>query len=244
MPRNIATSPVVHLSRGSGSAMVARLQRLRCLIPACAFGPDHGDRDAGPFRLGHVARRLSVSPQRGTARAAPRGKPAAKGIKHGSCHLKIERKTVMAGVDVEVVIDCPQEKVFDLVTTAELWPQWAVLAWAMAGVTERRFQLGDPHSRVRPHPDRRAGNRVAHHRARPAPPRQVAGRGRLARGGRGRAALPPGGGDAAPADALPVPDASDLDLAQVRASAARATASATASRSMSPLRRPAVVVGT
>jgi len=138
----------------------------------------------------------------------------------------------------------PPGKVFDLVTTAELWPQWAVLARAMAGVTERPFQLGDPHSRVRPHPDRRAGNRVAHHRARPAPPRQVAGRGRLARGGRGRAALPPGGGDAAPADALPVPDASDLDLAQVRASAARATASATASRSMSPLRRPAVVVGT
>jgi hypothetical protein len=87
MPRNIATSLVVHQSRGSGSAMVARPQRLRCLIPACAFGPDHGDWDAGTFRLGHVARRLSVSPQRGIARAAPRGEPAAKGIKHGSCHL-------------------------------------------------------------------------------------------------------------------------------------------------------------
>jgi uncharacterized protein YndB with AHSA1/START domain len=69
----------------------------------------------------------------------------------------------MAGVDVEVIIDGPQDKVFDLVTTAGLWLQWAVLARAM--VTERPFQLGDPHSRVRPHRDRRAGNRVAHHRA-------------------------------------------------------------------------------
>jgi hypothetical protein len=50
----------------------------------------------------------------------------------------------MAGVDVEVIIDGPQDKVFDLVTTAGLWPQWAVLARAMAGVTERPFQLGDP----------------------------------------------------------------------------------------------------
>jgi hypothetical protein len=91
-----------------------------------------------------VARRLSLSPQWGVARAAPRGEPAAKGIKHGSCHLKIEGKTVMAGVDVEVIIDGPQEKVFDLVTTAGLWPQWAVLARAVAGVTERPFQLGDP----------------------------------------------------------------------------------------------------
>ena len=48
----------------------------------------------------------------------------------------------MDGVDVEVIIDGPQEKVFDVVTTAGLWPQWAVLArpW----VTERPFQLGDP----------------------------------------------------------------------------------------------------
>src|SRR5258706_14624487 len=84
MPRNIATSLVVHQPRGSGSAMAARPQRLRCLIPACAFGPDHGDRDAGPFRLGHVARQLNVSPQWGIARAAPRGEPAAKDIKHGT----------------------------------------------------------------------------------------------------------------------------------------------------------------
>jgi hypothetical protein len=70
-----------------------------------------------------VARRLSVSPQRGIARAAPRGEPAAKGIKHGSCHLKIDRKTVMTGVDVEVVIDGPQEKVFDVAALRLRKPQ-------------------------------------------------------------------------------------------------------------------------
>ena len=46
--------------------------------------PDHGEPDAGPFRLGHVAWRLSVSPQRGIPRPAPRGEPAAKDIKHGT----------------------------------------------------------------------------------------------------------------------------------------------------------------
>jgi len=52
--------------------------------PGLRLRPHHGDRDAGPFRLGHVARRLSVSLQRGIARAAPRGEPAAKVIKHGT----------------------------------------------------------------------------------------------------------------------------------------------------------------
>ena len=50
----------------------------------------------------------------------------------------------MAGIEVEVVINGPQEKVFDVVTIAGLWPQWAVLARAVAGVTERPFHLGDP----------------------------------------------------------------------------------------------------
>jgi hypothetical protein len=46
--------------------------------------------------------------------------------------------------ETEVVINGPQEKEFDVVTTTELWPQWADLARAVAGVTERPFQLGDP----------------------------------------------------------------------------------------------------
>jgi uncharacterized protein YndB with AHSA1/START domain len=50
---------------------------------------------------------------------------------------------VMAAFEVEVVIDGPQDQVFDVVTIAGLWPQWAVLARAVAGVTERPFQLGD-----------------------------------------------------------------------------------------------------
>jgi uncharacterized protein YndB with AHSA1/START domain len=78
------------------------------------------------------------------ARAAPCAEPAAKDIKQGSGHLKTETRAVMAGIEAEVVIDGPQEKVFDVVTTAGLWPQWAVLARAVAGVTERPFQLGDP----------------------------------------------------------------------------------------------------
>jgi hypothetical protein len=35
----------------SGSAMAIRVQRLRCLIPDGAFGPDHGHRDAKLLRL-------------------------------------------------------------------------------------------------------------------------------------------------------------------------------------------------
>src|SRR5258708_37674757 len=50
----------------------------------------------------------------------------------------------MSGSQLEVVINGPQEKVFDVVTIAGLWPQWAVLARAVAGVTERPFHLGDP----------------------------------------------------------------------------------------------------
>jgi hypothetical protein len=46
----------------------------------------------------------------GHCKGRARGEPAAKGTKHGSCHLKIERKTVIAGVDVEVIIDGPQER--------------------------------------------------------------------------------------------------------------------------------------
>jgi hypothetical protein len=36
------------------------------------------------------------------------------------------------------------DKEFDIVTTTGHWPQCAVLARAVAGVTERPFQLGDP----------------------------------------------------------------------------------------------------
>jgi hypothetical protein len=50
----------------------------------------------------------------------------------------------MASFETEVVINGPQEKVFDVVTTTRLWPLWADLARAVAGVTERPFQLGDP----------------------------------------------------------------------------------------------------
>src|SRR5260370_28074804 len=57
--------------------------------------------------------------------------------------LKIERRTVMDAFETEVVINGPQEKVFDVVTTTGHWPHWAHLARAVAGVTERPFQLGD-----------------------------------------------------------------------------------------------------
>ncbi len=50
----------------------------------------------------------------------------------------------MAAFETEVVINGPQEKVFDVVTTTGHWPHWAHLARAVAGVTERPFQLGDP----------------------------------------------------------------------------------------------------
>ena len=50
----------------------------------------------------------------------------------------------MAAFETEVVIDGQQEKVFDVVTTTGHWPHWAQLARAVAGVTERPFQLGDP----------------------------------------------------------------------------------------------------
>ena len=50
----------------------------------------------------------------------------------------------MAAFETEIVINGPQEKVFDVVTTTGHWPHWAVLARAVAGVTERPFQLGDP----------------------------------------------------------------------------------------------------
>jgi uncharacterized protein YndB with AHSA1/START domain len=63
----------------------------------------------------------------------------------------------MDAFETEVVINGPQEKVFDVLTTAGHWPQWAIpardmqssasaRAWitrAVAGVTERPFQLGD-----------------------------------------------------------------------------------------------------
>src|SRR5260370_20899891 len=57
--------------------------------------------------------------------------------------LKIERRTVMDAFETEVVINGPQEKVFDVVTTTGHWPHWAHLSRAVAGVTERPFQLGD-----------------------------------------------------------------------------------------------------
>lgn len=50
----------------------------------------------------------------------------------------------MADIEVEVVINGSKERAFDVVTIAGLWPQWAVLARAVAGVTERPFQLRVP----------------------------------------------------------------------------------------------------
>src|SRR5260370_37265863 len=79
-------------------------------------------------RITQVARRLSVSRQEGIARAAPCGEPAAKDMKHGSCHLKIERRTVMAVSEAEDFIDSAPEKEFYEATIAELLPQWAVPA--------------------------------------------------------------------------------------------------------------------
>jgi uncharacterized protein YndB with AHSA1/START domain len=49
----------------------------------------------------------------------------------------------MAGIDVEIIINGPQEKVFDVITSARYWPQWHVLTRAVAGVIERPFQMGD-----------------------------------------------------------------------------------------------------
>src|SRR5258708_18915343 len=49
----------------------------------------------------------------------------------------------MSGSQLEVVIDGPPDQVFDVVTIAGLWPQWHALSRAVAGVTERPFQLGD-----------------------------------------------------------------------------------------------------
>jgi hypothetical protein len=46
--------------------------------------------------------------------------------------------------EVEVVINGPQEKVFDIVTTIGHWMDWLSIARAVAGVTERPIQLGEP----------------------------------------------------------------------------------------------------
>ena len=50
----------------------------------------------------------------------------------------------MTAFKVEVVINGAQEKVFDVIATTGRRPYWAHLARAVAGVTERPFQLGDP----------------------------------------------------------------------------------------------------
>jgi hypothetical protein len=42
-----------------------------------------------------------------------------------------------------IAIDGPAGPVFDLATTARLWPRWHPATRAVAGVTERPYQLGD-----------------------------------------------------------------------------------------------------
>lgn len=43
----------------------------------------------------------------------------------------------------QVRIDGPLEAVFDLVTSARLWPEWHPASRAVAGVTERPYRLND-----------------------------------------------------------------------------------------------------
>lgn len=40
-------------------------------------------------------------------------------------------------------IDGPAESVFDLVTSARLWPEWHPATLAVSGVTQQPYQLGD-----------------------------------------------------------------------------------------------------
>lgn len=49
----------------------------------------------------------------------------------------------MSQSEAEVVIDGPRNQVFDVVTIADLWPQWIVMTRAVSGVIERPIQKGD-----------------------------------------------------------------------------------------------------
>jgi hypothetical protein len=54
---------------------------------------------------------------------------------------QVRRTSEASGIDV--VIQGPMEKVFDLICLARLWPQWHVLTRAVGGVTEIPFKKGD-----------------------------------------------------------------------------------------------------
>jgi hypothetical protein len=49
----------------------------------------------------------------------------------------------MASVVNTISIEGPAGSVFDLVTSARFWPRWHPASRAVAGVTERPYQLGD-----------------------------------------------------------------------------------------------------
>jgi hypothetical protein len=78
--RNVATSRVVHQSAGSGSATDCRVQRLGCLISACALGPDDGDGDTATLCFGDDVGGAAVS-----ARwlAVPHGVEPVCPVEHG-----------------------------------------------------------------------------------------------------------------------------------------------------------------
>jgi hypothetical protein len=49
----------------------------------------------------------------------------------------------MTSIVSHITLDGPPGPVFDLVTTARFWPRWYPISKAVAGVTERPYQLGD-----------------------------------------------------------------------------------------------------
>ena len=59
--RKVATSRVVHQSRGSGSFTEIRLQRSRCLIATGVFEPDPRDRDSPISRFDYHVGGTAVS---------------------------------------------------------------------------------------------------------------------------------------------------------------------------------------
>src|SRR5262245_42834829 len=58
----------------------------------------------------------------------------------------------MANVTTATRITGPAEAVFDLATTARLWPQWHPATAGVGGVTQRPYLLGDAvHERIELH---------------------------------------------------------------------------------------------
>ena len=49
----------------------------------------------------------------------------------------------MSSISNTIVIRCPIERVFDLVTTAQYWPQWHPATVGVSGAIEQPMQRGD-----------------------------------------------------------------------------------------------------